>query len=164
MAVPSRNPRSNRMNNIEFRESLAAPVMSSAVPSFPVHRLSPRLIRGAMIVLWVLAAIAAGAGIGAFIIANRPVVSTAPGLPVAKAAVKSSQVTNPALVSSKSTTPKALKISSADSVDQSQLGDFWPVLPAANLQPSDTSNALQPGFSNLAPAQGSNGTDPVVIK
>jgi hypothetical protein len=138
--------------------------MTTAVPSLPARSISPKLIRGAMIVLWVLAAIAAGAGVGALIITNRPVVSSAPGLPVAKSSVSFAEVAAPALVSSKTTTAADLKVVPQDDVDQSQIGDFWPIVPAANLQPSDGPDALQPGFTKYGPGQGGNGTDPVVIR
>jgi hypothetical protein len=164
MQMRSRGNRpTHRIKNIDFHETLA-PVMPTTVPSMSARAVSPRLVRGTMIVLWVLAAIAAGAGIGALIIANRTVVSTAPGLPVAKSDVKVASVAAPALVPAAAATTSDLKVTSASDVDQSQLTNFWTVAQASSLQPSDGYTALQPGFTAYGPGQGGNGTDPVVIR
>jgi hypothetical protein len=127
-------------------------------------KTSPNYVRGAMIVLWVLAAIAAGAGIGAMIIANRTVVSTTPGLPVAKGNVQVANLAAATLVPATSATTSDLKVVSATDVDQSQLSNFWPVAQADKVQPSNGPLALQPGFMSFGPGQGGNGTDPVVIR
>jgi hypothetical protein len=125
---------------------------------------SPNYIRGGMIVLWVLAAVAAGAGIGAMIIAGHTVVSTAPGLPVAKGDVKVGNLATVNLTPAKTSTQAALKVVPSTDVDQSQLSNFWPVAQADVFQPSNGPLALQPGFIGYGPGQGGLGTDAVVIR
>jgi hypothetical protein len=118
--------------------------------------------------LWGLAAIAAGAGIGLFIVADRTQTSGVAPVPVAKAGVK---VTAASAASTTKIAPAAtaktadLSVKPAASVYQSQTtSDLQRISTAAIYQPAAQPTALQPGFSAYGFGQGGPGTDAVVIK
>jgi hypothetical protein len=149
---------------MEFRESLA-PVMPSAMPLPEVRPLPRPLLRTAAYTLWVLAAIAAGAGLGAYIISQHPAATTTVSpLPIATAKVAVTPVASATLVTATTKVAAVTPVAPADSVYQSQLGDIWQVSTANAIQASAQPEALQPGFTAYGYGQGGPGTDPVVKK
>jgi hypothetical protein len=145
----------------DFHESLA-PYMPA--PALATPHIGPGLVRAALYSLWVVAAIAAGAGIGLWLVSQAPARTVLPGLPVATAAVNVQPVPAGTIAQAKAAGTAALKVAPSSSVEQSQAGDVWRVAPASSVQPAGQPEALQPGFTSYGYGQGTVGTAPVVKK
>jgi hypothetical protein len=149
----------------DFHESLN-PVLPTPIsaPALPTVALPSNTFRYALATLWAVAAISAGAGIGALIISARSsaeILGEAP-VPVATAQLSVAPDTTPATIQPATTTdPQSLAVSPSDAVKQAQAGNPFAVASASFYQPISGTNALQPGFSHYGFAQGARGTDPV---
>jgi hypothetical protein len=149
----------------DFHESLA-PVLPSPAPAsaLPAIHLPSGTLRYVIAALWVLAAIAAGAGIGALMISTRAgsAVTAELPLPVATAQVKVAPAPAAATVRlARTSEPQSLAVKTNVAVTQAQAGNPFAVASVAFYQPFASADSLQPGFTRYGLAQGAQGTDPV---
>jgi hypothetical protein len=154
-------PKNNRNQPANFEETIAAPIaMPAAVTDRP--RLTLHQIRLGLSVVWVAAALIAGVGIGRMINDSRnAVLSTEPPAPVAMANVTATSANSGSIGGSEAVSLPDLKVVPAAAITQAQAGSVFATLPIINFHPADTSNSLQPGFSNNVRIQGNVGTIPV---
>lgn len=154
-------PKTNRNQPSSFEETIAASV-SMPVAATDRPRLTLRQIRLGLSVVWVAAALIAGVGIGRMINDSRnAAVSTEPPAPVATANVTATATVSGSIASAQVVSAPDVKVVPAADITQAQAGNVFATLSIANFQPANTSNSLQPGFSNLVTTQGNIGTNPV---
>jgi len=152
----------------EFRESLApalpmAPMARPAkLDSEPVASDAPPArvdwLRYGLYLVWALAAVAAGTGVGIMLNSSRFTVAEEAPVPVATAPLAVAAAPDSSLVApAAAPTQGALGVAPAASAAQAQAGNPFAVTSITAFQPA-TTNQLQPGFSPAGLPQGTLGT------
>jgi hypothetical protein len=148
--MSARKPVKPKIRKVDFHETLTPVVpYSPAAPSIGAVRygVPDRYLHAGLYLIWILAAIFAGVGIGLLMLGKMRVLPVEAPKPVASAAIKVATVAAPALVRvglSTESTPLTSAMSSGSIV-----------------QAASDSNSLQPGFVPYGSAQGKRGTAPV---
>lgn len=153
----------------EFRETLA-PSMPMAPAARPVEsdfrdassEAPPRTdwLRYGLYLVWALAAVTAGTGVGIMLNANRFTVAEEAPVPVAMASLAvaaSSPPNSQTIAAAINPAQPALAVAPASSVTQAGAGNPFTVMSASTLQ-SATTSQLQPGYAPAGLPQGNRGT------
>ena len=163
MKTPAKAKSNPRNQSPEFNEALSAALPApAAVGAQP--GLSSRQIRWGLGIIWVAAALLAGVGLGRLIHQSRLATLGEAPAPVATARVSVtplSAVKTAAIAPASPAVTGALAVAPASGITQAQAGTPLSTLSAADFQPADGSDALQPGFTHFGHSQGNIGTDPV---
>ncbi|HEY2003984.1 MAG TPA: hypothetical protein VGH44_02620 [Candidatus Saccharimonadia bacterium] len=140
-----------------FHESLtlAPPMRSVVVPSLSRSSLKPLLW-----VVWALATIAAGAGIGQLILQSRTADTTQPPTPIAEATIQPATAATPAIGLAATPAQPNLTVQPATSIQQAQAGSPASLMATSAYQPASGPDSLQPGFRSELQIQGQIGTSP----
>ncbi|HEX3082647.1 MAG TPA: hypothetical protein VHQ86_05380 [Candidatus Saccharimonadia bacterium] len=165
MSTPIKAKKTRRNQPVTFEETLsAAPVMP--VAAAPAEKAGPRLsnrqFQGALVLVWMAAAVIGGIGVGRLILATKAPVSFEPPVPVAKATVVVAPApATAAIVLSRPVFAADLAHAPATSPMQAQVGMPVSTLSLASIQGAKGPAGLQPGFNPTGFPQGNIGTSPV---
>ncbi len=161
MSQTKKASKTNRNQPANFDETLAASInMPASISEQP--RLSLRQVRLALSVVWVIAAIIAGVGVGRMISDARNVAIIAePATPIAASKVTAAAITSGNISSPRIIPSTIAKVTPAEAIMQAQAGSIMTSVPASNLQAVDRLNSLLPGYDTNVHTQGNIGVDPV---
>jgi len=139
-----------------FRESLVL-----AAPARPMFApLSRPSLKSLIWIIWALATIAAGVGIGRLIVQSRPAAITEPPAPIAEATIQPAAAHTTAIGLAATPAQPSLTVRPASSVQQAQAGSPAAVMSTSALQATSNPDSLQPGFASEVHIQGQIGTSP----
>jgi hypothetical protein len=161
MNTPAKPKKTPRNKPLKFDETLS---VSMPVPATsPVTaRLTFRQIRLILGLIWVLAAVMAGIGIGRLIHnASTPLAKAEAPVPVASAQIQvlaASAFLTPAIIAENIYVQPTLRVESSTAVNQAQVGTVITTLNSSMYQPATEPDSLQPGFNHFGRPQGTIGT------
>jgi hypothetical protein len=164
MPKPPKAKKTRRNQPVVFDETLIATLPLTPAPaahqeSTRSPRLTARQIHLGLGLIWILAAITGGIGIGRLILeARRPATVEAP-VPVATAEVRIIPLTTTVITTSHQVTQPNLTVGSSSAVSQAQAGQPFAVMALASYQAATPD--LQPGFLPAGLPQGNLGTTAV---
>lgn len=148
------------------------PATETPAPAQPTTEVAENLVRPksgpfslrrVMILIWALAAIFAGIGLGSVIKNWGAVLVTEAPVPVATASVVVKDIPGQSvrIVTGTVTSPALGGVVSPTALNQAAAGSTFATVSAAYLQTTDGSNGLLPGFTHFGRAQGNLGVAPV---
>lgn len=162
MAPAPKAKKTKRNQPVVFDETLsttmllpAAPV--AAAPATARTRTNPA--KFGLVAIWILAALAAGVGVGRLIKDSAQPVMFDAGTPIATADLTVTPVLDgTAIAQPVYTDEPALTVQSSAAVMQAQAGNITATVSAAGYQPATNMTVLQPGFALYNRVQGTTGT------
>ncbi len=158
-------PKTRKNQPVTFQEVLTpalplapATLLPAGLAGFP--HLSDRTLRTLLIVIWLFALIAAGAGLGLLLRGHSIALGPAPE-PVASTKLSVGTVTSPDIAGTVKPDAPNLTVTPASAVSQASAGQPFATANIDTYQAATGPDTLQPGYSSAPSPQGTRGTDPV---